>query len=174
MISFFFFLNVLFCSFLFQNVRGAVIVCVIYTTGYKTPLCHSPESTYRCCCTVYQHMYCSKISFACMAPGWSLETGRKSLLFGLSRNVKTKGLQDPRRVRWTSSSFKSCHPLGSSAGHRWPFTLNFGSCSSSKIYLVGKQPLPARAPPLFGVVFSCNASYRCCVENVLATQTQAM
>lgn len=52
-----------FCPFLvfFQNGWGAVIVCIIYTTGYKTPLCHSPESTYRCGCTEYKHMYCNKI-----------------------------------------------------------------------------------------------------------------
>lgn len=98
--DFLLFFNVLFPLFLFQNGRGAVIVCIIYTTGYKTPLCHSPESTYRCVCTVYQHMYCSKISFACMAPSWSLDSGGKSLL-----RVKQRP-PGSRRLRWTSSSFQ--------------------------------------------------------------------
>lgn len=51
-----------------KNGRGAVIVCIIYTTGYKTPLCHSPESTYRCGCTVYKHMYCNKIILRAWLP----------------------------------------------------------------------------------------------------------
>lgn len=91
--------------FLPKNDRGAIIVCIIYTTGYKTPLCHSPESTRRCGCTVYQHMYHSKISFACTAPGGSLETVGKSLLFGLTG--KPPGC---RRLWWTSSPFRVAVP----------------------------------------------------------------
>lgn len=104
--DFLLFFNVLFPLFLFQNGRGAVIVCIIYTTGYKTPLCHSPESTYRCGCTVYQHMYCSKISFACMAPSWPLETGGKSLLRAHEKRVKQRP-PGSRRLPWTSPSFES-------------------------------------------------------------------
>lgn len=104
--DFLLFFNVLFPLFLFQNGRGAVIVCIIYTTGYKTPLCHSPESTYRCGCTVYQHMYCSKISFACMAPSRPLETGGKSLLRAHDKRVEQRP-PGSRRLPWTSPSFQS-------------------------------------------------------------------
>lgn len=91
----FLFFYVRFLSFFFYSkmVWGAVIVCIIYTTGYKTPLCHSPESTYRCGCTVYQHMYCNKISFACIGSqliAWDVPWTWEKVPPLSSRNVKTK------------------------------------------------------------------------------------
>lgn len=150
MFSFFY---VRFLSFFFYSkmVWGAVIVCIIYTTGYKTPLCHSPESTYRCGCTVYQHMYCNKISFACMAPNWSLETScecrRKSLLWV----HETWKRRPPESFSGTTGIFsfqivaflaEDCHPFVSLSccssvsrvlvfvGHRWLFSVYFGWSSS--------------------------------------------
>lgn len=81
-----------FSPFYSKMVWGTVIVCIIYTTGYKTPLCHSPESTYRCGCTVYKHMYCNKIILRAWLPhGRLLSPG---LIEGTLRFwVQTKSLQ---------------------------------------------------------------------------------
>lgn len=81
-----------FTPFYSKMVWGTVIVCIIYTTGYKTPLCHSPESTYRCGCTVYKHMYCNKIILRAWLPhGRLLSPG---LIEGTLRFwVQTKSLQ---------------------------------------------------------------------------------
>lgn len=103
-----------------KMVWGAVIVCIIYTTGYKTPLCHSPESTYRCGCTVYQHMYCNKISFACMAPNWSLETSRERRRKSLLWVHETWKRRPPESFSGTTGIFyfqivaflaEDCHPF---------------------------------------------------------------
>lgn len=85
-----------FCLFVFfysKNGWGAVIVCIIYTTGYKTPLCHSPESTYRCGCTVYKHMYCNKIILRAWLPNdhcWDILSPVRKLSPLSSHDVKTK------------------------------------------------------------------------------------
>lgn len=101
-----------FCPFLvlFQNGWGAVIVCIIYTTGYKTPLCHSPESTYRCGCIVYKHMYCNKIILRAWLPNdhfWDILRILRKLSLLWVHMVWKRRPPDFLLAQGTYSSFRS-------------------------------------------------------------------
>lgn len=129
-------------------------------------------------------MYCSKISFACMAPSWSLETGGKSLLRAHQKRVKQRP-PGSRRLRWTSSSFqwqssrRRLPPVQISAPQQWanspcwlPLTLQrvlwlmllllsdsqccfFSFIIFKLVWIIDTETEPLHQASCLAVVFSC-------------------